>query len=47
MAVYQVKREQLNDQQWTDVCRLFELARDLAKRIEERKKLAGQAHPPP
>lgn len=47
MAVYQVQREQLTDGQWADLSRLFACAKELKRRVEERRAAgmpAGRNH---
>jgi hypothetical protein len=41
MAVYQVRREQVSDRQWSNLCQLFELLRELKPRVDERRAAAG------
>lgn len=41
---YQIQREQLTDREWSNMCRLFELAERLAVRIEERKGQSKGGH---
>lgn len=43
--VYQVQREQLTDQQWSDFCRLMELAVKLKRRVEERRAAMEEQKP--
>lgn len=44
MAAYQVRREQLTDQQWSDLCKVFEFLEHLkVKILAKRAKEAANA----
>lgn len=38
MTGYQVTRKDLNDQQWADACRFFEVMAELKSRVNERRR---------